>query len=34
MTQSTQAVRVAHALALLVEFIGEHHGRFPVDNFA
>ena len=34
MTQSTQAVRVAHAMALLVEPIGEQHGRFPVDNFA
>ena len=29
MTQSTQAVRVAHAVALLVESIGEHHDRFP-----
>ena len=34
MTQSTQAVRVADAVALLVESIGEHHDRFPVDNFA
>jgi hypothetical protein len=33
MTQSTQAVRVAHAMALLDESIGEHHGRFLVDNF-
>jgi hypothetical protein len=34
MTQSTQAVRVAHAMALLVESIEGHHGRFPVDSFA
>jgi hypothetical protein len=32
MTQSTDALGVAHVMALLVESIGEHHGR--VDNFA
>jgi hypothetical protein len=32
MTQSTQAVRVAHAMALLVESIGGHHGRLRLSS--
>ncbi len=29
-----QEVRVAHAMAVLVESLGEYDGRLPVDSFA